>query len=437
MDIRQIIKKTTKPLEIYSIQAHSSTIDLSDEEIESIEYATAQGAGIRIIDRGSLGFSYTSDIRKKNIERILREASSNARYATRDRCNILASPAPSYPKVNIYDEELAGIPAEEKIRKVKEAAHAALCYDKRIKKVYKASYQDTTYKVSILNSQGVDISYSATSCSLGLMAIASRAGESQSGFEFDVQRFSKKLKAEEVGRRAAQRALSLLGAKKIRTQKIAVILDNLVVSSFLGLIASALSAEAVQRKRSLFRAKLDKSIAASGVNIVDDGTLKEGLGSAPCDDEGVPTSRKALIADGVLRSYLYNTYTAASEKRSSTGNGMRGSFKSLPGIGATNLFIVPGEKTKEELIEGMARGLYVTDALGMHMADSISGDFSIGVNGQWIEKGALSHPVCGVTIGGNLRELLKNIEGIGNDLRFVGSIGSPSLLVSRIMVSGT
>ncbi|MCG2678165.1 TldD/PmbA family protein [bacterium] len=434
MNIYKIVKKIDKPAEIYFVQGHSSIIELSDEKIESIEDASIEGLGLRIIDRGGLGFGYTSDIGL--IDKTIEEASLNARYATRDKYNLLPQKAPSYPRVNIYDESLKKVSLKEKIEKIKKTSRAALEYDKRIRKVYKAAYHDTIYRVNILNSEGLEVSYSATSCSISLMAIAQERRESQSGSEFDIQRFYEKLKIEEVGRRAAQKALSLLGAKRIKTQRIPILLDSLVGSSFLGLIVSALSAEAVQRKRSLFRNKLDKKIGAQELNIIDDGTLEEGLGSAPCDDEGVPTSRKILIEKGMLRGYLYNTYAAAKEKKESTGNGMRGSFKSLPGIGATNLFISPGRRSKGELIKGMRRGLYVTETLGMHTADPISGDFSIGVNGLWIERGEVTYPVCGVTMGGNLMELLNSIEEVGDDLRFAGNIGSPSIHLSGMMISG-
>lgn len=436
MDIYQIVKGIAKPTEAYLVQGHSSTIELSDEKIESIEHASIGGLGLRIIDRGGLGFSYTSDLRADEIDRVIEEASLNARYATKDRYNLLPQRISSYPKVNIYDEDLAKVSLKEKIERTKKASRAALEYDRRIRKVYKNAYHDTTYRISILNSEGLEVSYSGTFYSLSLMAIAQERKESQSGSEFDIQRFYEKLKIEEVGRKAAQKALSLLGAKKVKTQKIPILLDPLVGSSFIGLLASALSAEAVQRKRSLFRARLDKRVGARELNIIDDGTLKEGLGSAPCDDEGVPTSKKTLIENGILRGYLYNTYTAAKEKKESTGNGMRDSFQSLPGIGATNLFISPGRRSQEELIKGMRKGLYVTEALGMHTADPISGDFSIGVNGQWIEEGEISYPVSGVTMSGNLMELLKSIEEVGNDLRFAGHIASPSIHLSGMMISG-
>ncbi|HEA47313.1 MAG TPA: TldD/PmbA family protein [bacterium] len=437
MNIYRVVKKIAKPAETYLIQARASTIELSGEKIESIEHASTEGLGLRIIDRGGLGFSYTSNLSTKEIKRVVEEASLNARYATRDRYNLLPQRAFSYPRVNIYDEDLRKVSLKEKIGEAKKASRAALEYDKRIRKIYKTVYHDTTYKIRIFNSEGLKVSYSGTSCSISLMVIAKSAGESQSGSEFDIQRFYEKLKVEKVGRRAAQKALSLLGAKKIKTQRIPILLDSLVGSSFLGLIASALSAEAVQRKRSLFRNKLDKRISAQELNIIDDGTLEEGLGSAPCDDEGVPTSRKILIEKGMLRGYLYNTYAAAKEKKESTGNGMRGSFKSLPGIGATNLFISPGRRSRGELIKGVGRGLYVTETLGVHTADSISGDFSIGVNGLWIEKGEVTYPVCGVTMGGNLMELLNSIEEVGDDLRFVGNIGSPSIHLSGMMIGGT
>ncbi len=433
MDIPQIIKKITKPAEVYLVQGHSSTIELSNEKIESIEHASIGGLGLRVIDRGGLSFGYTSDLGL--IDRTIEEALLNARYATRDKYNLLPQRAPSYPRVNIYDEDLDKVSLKEKIERARRASRAALGYDKRIR-VYKTAYHDATYRISILNSEGLEVSYSGTSCSISLMAIAREREESQSGSEFDIQRFYEKLKIEEVGRRAAQKALSLLGAKKIKTQRLPVLLDPLVGGSFVGLIASALSAEAVQRKRSLFRARLDKRVGRRELNIIDDGTLKEGLGSAPCDDEGVPTSKKTLIENGILRGYLYNTYTAAKEKKESTGNGMRGSFESLPGIGATNLFISPGRRSKEELMKGMRKGLYITEVLGMHTADPISGDFSVGVNGQWIEKGEISYPVSGIIMSGNLMELLNSIEEIGKDLRFLGNIGSPSLYLREIMLSG-
>jgi len=431
---QHIIKKSRKLTEIYLVEGLSLSIELCDEEIESLLSSSFRGLGLRVIDRGGLGFRYTTDLGL--IDRTIEEASLNAKYATKDRYNLLPQRASSYPEVNIYDKDLNRVSLKEKIERIKRVSRAALEYDRRIRKVYKAIYHDTTYRISILNSEGLEVSYSGTSCSISLMAIAQEKRESQSGSEFDIQRFYEKLKIEEVGRRAAQKALSLLGAKKIKTQRIPILLDPLVGSSFVGLIASTLSAEAVQRKRSLFRAKLDKRVGTRELNIIDDGTLKEGLGSAPCDDEGVPTSKKTLIENGILRGYLYNTYTAAKEKKESTGNGMRGSFKSLPGIGSTNLFISPGRRSKEELIKGIRKGLYVTEALGMHTADPISGDFSIGVNGQWIEKGEVSYPVCGVTMSGNLMELLNSIEEVGNDLRFVGNIGSPSIHLSGMMIGG-
>ena len=221
------------------------------------------------------------------------------------------------------------------------------------------------------------------------------------------------------------------------TQKAAVVLDPYIATNFLGLLSPALSAEAVQKGRSLFAGKVNQAVASPLITVVDDGRLPGGIASAPFDGEGVPTSETVLIDQGQLKGFLHNTYTAAKEGVSSTGNGVRSSFKSTPEVGSTNFFIRAGEKSPEQLIKEVPKGLYVTEVMGMHTANPISGDFSVGASGIWIEKGELTRPVRGVAIAGNIMDLLGAVDAVGSDLEFFGGKGAPTLRVSSMSLSGS
>jgi PmbA protein len=170
--------------------------------------------------------------------------------------------------------------------------------------------------------------------------------------------------------------------------------------------------------------------------VLDDGLLEGGLGTAPTDDETVPMKKKTVIERGRLTMFLYNTYTANKDKTASTGNGMRGGFKGLPGVGLTNLYIEPGDSTLQDLMASVGRGLYITEVMGMHTANPISGDFSVGATGFWIEKGEKAYPVREITIAGNILDLMKNVAVVGSDIRFSGRIGSPSLLIRELSIGG-
>ncbi|HHW45006.1 MAG TPA: TldD/PmbA family protein, partial [Desulfotomaculum sp.] len=234
----------------------------------------------------------------------------------------------------------------------------------------------------------------------------------------------------------ARRAVRMLGARPVATRRAAVILEPYVATGFLGLLGPGLTAEAVQKNRSPFAGKVGQQVASTMVTVLDDGAMAGGIASAPFDGEGVPTGRTVLIEGGVLKGFLHNTYTAARDGVQSTGNGVRGSFKSTPEVGTTNFFIQPGTVSPEQLIRDTASGLYVTEVMGMHTANPISGDFSVGAAGILIENGQLTRPVRGVAIAGNLLELLNHVDGVAGDLTFFGGRGSPTIRVARMSISG-
>lgn len=283
------------------------------------------------------------------------------------------------------------------------------------------------------------------------------SGDSQIGWEFGVSRRMKYLDLNSIGRGAAEKAIALLGSKKITPLKAVVILEPSVAVEFLNVLSASLSAEAVQKKRSFLEGKKGKTIISPLINLVDDGILPWGIGTRPVDDEGTPTYRKVLISNGVLTGYIHNTYTAKKDGTVSTGNAVRGSFKSLPGVGTANLYIEPdgsqkrevrslparrqGQKSESKNREGnkltksVSRGILITNAMGIHTANPVSGDFSIGISGLWVEDGEPLYPIKEAVISGNILELFKKVEMVGKDLRFYGSTGSPSLLIGEMDVS--
>jgi PmbA protein len=240
-----------------------------------------------------------------------------------------------------------------------------------------------------------------------------------------------------VAKEAAERATQLLGARSIPSQNIPIVLDPFVGTQILEVMSAPLSSESVQKGRSLFAGKTGKAVASKVLTIIDNGRLEKGLGTAPFDGEGVPTQETKLIEGGVLNTFLYNTYTANKGKTRSTGNAVRGSFESLPGVGPTNFYIAAGSQSPAAIIQSIKKGLYVTRVMGIHTINPITGDFSIGASGIMIENGEKTYPVRGITIAGNLIEMLKSVEAVGSDLRFVANVGSPTLLISGITVSGS
>jgi PmbA protein len=420
------------------LRAYTSTsIEVKDQKVDAFDRAKDVGAGLRVLVGTRLGFAFTTDLSDKALRTLAQAALTNAESTEPDSFHSLPDkPATAYQSVAVYDPELVALSEKEKIDRVMAMEREAFAVDPRIKRIRKASAGFSDSETLILNTSGAEVSYKSTACSSSLEAVAEDKGESQAGSEFDVNRFYRKLLVEEVGRRAAQRALDLLGAKHIESMKAPVVLEAPVAQEFLALMAGGFSAEAVQKKRSLFIGKLGKDVASPAITVLDDGLLEGGLGTAPSDDETVPMKKKTVIDNGRLAIYLYNTYTAKKDGTASTGNGMRGGFKGIPGVGVTNLYIEPGKSPLEDLIASVDRGLFVTEVMGMHTANSISGDFSVGATGFWIEKGRKAYPVREITIAGNILDLMKHVDAVGSDIRFSGRIGSPSLRIKELSIGG-
>jgi len=423
--------------EAYLLSSKDLSIEVRNGEVETMKLAEDRGLGLRVITGGRVGFAYTTEFSAGGLDQVVRQALANGANTEPDQFYTLPGETEKYPQLDIYDPAIRDATVENKIKMAVEMENTARAFDKRIKIIESSSYQDAEVEVSIVNSLGMQAHYRSAYCGLYLSLVAGEGEDSQTGFALKYGLKFADLDPVLIGKKAAERAVSMLGAKPAKSQKAAVVLDPYIAANFLGLLAPALSGEAVQKGRSLFAAKVGQKVASDLVTIVDDGRLPGGIASAPFDGEGVAASETVLIEGGLLKGFLHNTYTAAKEGIRSTGNGVRGSFKSTPEVGTTNFFIRPGQVSAEQIIKEVKNGLYVTEVMGMHTANPISGDFSLGAAGIWIENGEFTRPVRGVAIAGNIMELLSSVDAVGSDLEFFGGKGAPTLRVASMSLSGS
>lgn len=436
--LKQIIKKGIRQAEVYISSSNTLKIDVLDQKVEAIDEIEDCGLAVRIINENKLGFSYTADFDETVIEDTIACAVNNAENTAADEnhCFPETNKLNQENELELFDQKINETPIEDKIARALKMEKGAYAVDQRVKKTEKVSYYDSESEVWIVNTNGIAINYKLNACGGYADIIAMQGEEMESGFGMSYKKKYQELIPEEIGKEAAQHALELLGAKTIPSQKIPILLDPLVGTQLLEVLSQLLSAEAVQKGKSLFAGKLGKAIGAKALTIIDNGKLKNGLASEPFDAEGTPTQETKLIENGILSNYFFNAYTARKGQSRSTGNAIRASFKTPPSIGPTNLYFSPGEQSQSSLLKSVMHGLYLTRLMGLHTANPISGDFSLGAAGLMIEKGEKTHPVRGVTIAGNLIDLLKAINGIGSDLRFFGAVGSPTLLISGLTISG-
>jgi PmbA protein len=430
------VKKSTDEAEVYIKSSKGLSIEVKNQKIDAFESSLSFGYSLRVIKDKRLGFFYSTD--RSDIDSVVDNAIQGARWSDTDEYLELPGISAS-ESIETFDSKVDSIKEDDAIKKVCLLEESAYREDKRIKKIRQAVGTFSSTETIIVNSKGIDAQYSSTACTAHIMAIAENGVDSQIGWDFAGNRFIDEVSFEEVGRNAARRATQLLGAKRVNTIKAHVVLDDAVATDFLKIFAASLSSESIQKGRSLLSGKLGRQVISSKINIIDNGLLSGKLGSRPIDDEGVPPREKALIKEGVLQGYLYNTYTAKKDGVSSTGNAVRSGFSGLPSVGISNLYIEAASKSNimnlKELFNLVNKGLYITEAMGVHTANPISGEFSIGVSGLWIENGEIKFPVKEAVISGNVLEFFGKIEALGDNLRFYGNIGSPSLLIGPTDIS--
>jgi PmbA protein len=442
---KSLIDRTRGDEQVEAFLTHARTFQVRvfEEQAESVSSAEPRGAGVRVVSDNKVGFAYTTDLTDGGLTEVVERARSNARYATPDEAVALAPAWSQEPATiqGLYDPRFEDVDAAQRVAFAIELDRATRSADRRVRTVEDAVFADSVSEVALATTTGISASFRSSDAWCYSVAIATEGDDTQVGFEFDLARSLVGLNAEATGKRSADRACSVLGAEKIPTARMPVIFDPYTAGQFLGVLASALTGEAVQKGRSLFAGKVGERVATESLTLWDDGRIDGAPGSSPWDAEGVPTGRTEIITAGSLTSFLYDLTSARREGRTSTGNATRAGFKSAPGPAPSNLAFDHTGVNRDELLRSAGRALLVQDLHGVHSgANPISGDFSVGATGRLVENGELGAPVKEVTIAAPMLEILAGITAVADDRRwlpFGGSLGGATTLIAEMTVAGS
>ena len=408
-------------------------------QVETLKESGSRAVGVRVFFGKRAANTYSSDFSREGLDRMLNSALALAKITSEDPFGGIPEPeqlGQLTGDLDLYHEDVYSLPGAERIDYARRAEKAALDFDPRIKNSEGGSFDAATGHKVLANSHGFLGEYRRSYCSVAAIPIAQDdKGAMQRDYWFSVSRNLAHLEpAEQVGRVAAERTIRRLGARKAKTAQVPLIFDPMVATSILEHIFEGVNGDSVYRGASFLAGKLGQRIAGENVTIIDDGTIPGGFGTSPFDGEGIPTRRTVVVENGMLKSYLLNSYTAKKLGLQTTGNASRG-LAGTPGIGLGNYFLQPGKKTPKELIGDVKEGLYVTEFLG-HGANLVTGDYSRGASGLWISGGELTYPVEEITVAGNLKDMFFHISDIANDLEFRGSVASPTLRIDGLTVGG-
>lgn len=408
-------------------------------QVETLKESGSKAIGVRVFNGKRAASTYSSDFSREGLDHMLSSALQLAKITSEDPFSGIpdASQLGSIPgDLDLYSADVYSLPGEERISYARRTEKAALDFDSRIKNSDGGSFDAATGHKILANSHGFLGEYRRSYCSIAAVPIAqAENGAMQRDYWYSVARSLSRLETpEHVGKVAAERTIRRLGARKVKTAQVPIVFDPLVATSILDHIFEGVNGDSVYRGASFLAGKLGQKIAGDRVTVIDDGTMVGGFGTSPFDGEGIPTRRTVVIENGVLKSYLLNTYTAKKLGLQTTANASRG-LAGTPGIGPGNYFLQPGTKTQQQIISEIKEGLYVTEFLG-HGANLVTGDYSRGASGMWISGGELAYPVEEITVAGNLKEMFFNIAEIGNDLEFRGAMACPTIRIEGLTVGG-
>jgi PmbA protein len=406
--------------------------------VDRLSKAREKRLGLRVFVGKRSATTSTSDFSPESLSRLVTETCTLANAVVEDPVSGLPAAeqmAKEQPDLDLYDE--TKLETEKQIELAKRAEAAAMATDERITNSEGADFDSSSGRVVLGNSHGFVGEYRSSSYSLAVspVAVDPDSGAMQRDAWYEVQRKYNKLSTpESIGIEAAHRAVRRLGARKVDTTRVPIVFDQETAGSLLGNLCSAASGYSLYKGASFLAGQLGKQLAPEYFTVYDDGRMVGGLGSRPFDGEGLPTRKNTIIEKGVLKSYLLDTYSGKKLGLPSTGNASR-SVGESPSVGPTNFYLVPGKTSPEDIIKTVKDGLYVTELIGFGI-NMVTGDYSRGAGGFWIENGELAFPVEEITIAGNLRQMFKDIEIIGNDLEFRGRIASPTIKISEMMIAG-
>ncbi len=442
--VAQAVKAGASDAEATAREGDEFSVNVRMGEVETLKESGSRGLGLRVFLGRRSGSASTSDLTAEGIRQLVDGALALAKVTEEDPFAGLPESG-EFGKLDgdlhLYFDDVYSLEGAERIEWARRAEAAAMAADKRITNSDGGSFDVSTGQKAMANSRGFVGSYRTSYAGVAAAPLATDAnGKMQrDGWWSGARRLKLLESPEAVGAEAARRTLRRLGARRVPTQRVPIVFAPETARSLVGSIFEAASGDSIWRSASFLAGKLGETIGAANVTIVDDNTMLlpsgvGGFGTSPFDDEGLASQRTVVVENGILRNYLLNTYTARKLGMKSTHNAARG-LAGAPGIGCGNLFLEPGTLSPEEIIAQIPAGLYVTGLMGFG-TNLVTGDYSRGATGLWIENGQLTYAVEEVTIAGNLAEMLRNVTAIGSDLIFRGSVASPTLRIDGMTIAG-
>ena len=438
------VKAGASDAEAAAREGDEFSVNVRMGEVETLKESGSRGLGLRVFLGTRSGSATTSDLTADGIRQLVDGAMALAKVTEEDPFSGLpdASEFGSAPgDLHLYFDDVYSLSAEERIEWARRAEAAAMAADPRITNSDGGSFDAATGRKAIANSRGFVGSYRTSYAGVSAAPLATDAnGKMQrDGWWSSARSFALLETPESVGAEAARRTLRRLGARRVPTQRVPIVFAPETARSLIGSVFEAASGDSIWRGASFLAGKLEETIGSSNLTIIDDNLMLlptgvGGFGTSPFDDEGLASRRTVVVEHGVLRNYLLNTYSARKLGMKSTHNAARG-LAGAPGIGCGNLFLEPGTLSPDEILAEIPAGLYVTSLMGFG-TNLVTGDYSRGATGLWIENGQLTHAVEEVTIAGNLAEMLRHVTAIGNDLVFRGSVASPTLRIDGMTIAG-
>ncbi len=442
--VARAVKAGASDAEAVVREGDEFSVNVRMGEVETLKESGSRGLGLRVFQGKRSATASTSDLTADGIRQLVEGAMALVKVTEEDPFTGLPESAEFgaiKQDLHLFYDDVYSLDGKERIEWARRAEAAAMAADPRITNSDGGSFDAATGSMVMANSRGFVGGYRTSYAGVSAAPLAMDAnGQMQrDGWWSSARSFAHLESPESVGKEAARRTLRRLGARRVATQRVPIVFAAEVARSLIGSIFEAASGDAIWRSASFLAGKLGEIIAAGNINIVDDHTMllatgAGGYGTSPFDGEGLPSQRNVVVENGVLRNYLLNTYTARKLGMRSTHNASRG-LAGTPGVGCGNLYLEPGTLTPDEIIAQIPTGLYVTGLMGFG-TNIVTGDYSRGATGLWIENGHLTHAVEEVTVAGNLGDMLKNVTAIGNDLEFRGAIASPTLRIDGMTVAG-
>ncbi|MEW8957257.1 TldD/PmbA family protein [Clostridium sp.] len=424
--------------EIYYSKKDGLNIEIYELEVDKYSVNTTMGVSFRGIFNGNMGYAFSEILDEEAANMLVEKAKENAVLIEKEEKEFIFGEKENYENIKCFNEELNETSVEKKIELALELEKEGKSADERIIKLAECSYAEESNEYGIMNSKGLDLYHKSNIAFSLLVPVVKNGEEMKNGFEYIFTSNLKDINPKDLAKSAAEDVLSKLNGDTIESGKYKVAIENRTMASLLSAFIYSFNGEDVQKGLSLLKDKLSETIASTIVNLVDDPLIEGGVKSRPFDDEGVPTYKKYLIKEGKLNTFMHNLSTANKAKVKTTGNAYRASYSSSVTVAPSNCYIEKGNVSKEDLIKEVKDGLLITELNGIHAgANAITGDFSLAASGFLIKDGKKDRPVEQITVAGNFFSLIKDIELIGEDLKFDFSMfGSPTVVVKELSVAG-